>query len=131
MKYLKRLTPEDYLDFGKNARIKLSEVYKYEPNYLEWLIFNTKEIKFDLCAFEKLPNPTPLSTGAVSGSQTRSKLYKSGLGLFKADNINMQFSVKEIKEIVEANPGIFKSVNFKFSEEAKKCNEEKYTQKAY
>ncbi len=127
MKSLKNkiFRPKDSIDFGKNAGLQLSEIYQYEPNYIEWLIINDGEFKIYLEEFQSLPKPTPLLVGAVTGSKKRKDLFKNGKGLFQTDNINMHFSVAQIKEILSQNKSIEKEINYKFSEEAILINKKK------
>ena len=53
------------IDIDEKMRIKphrgytLREIYQYSPNYIEWLIKNTKRYFVDLAQFENLPTPTP------------------------------------------------------------------------
>ncbi len=135
-------TPEDYMPFGKNKGYQLKEIYQFEPNYLEYLIINSDEFAIDIGLFEKLPNPTPFAVGAVTGSQKRKDVTKAqSLSLFDKigliDNVNMHFTVKDIKdmkinglhiefkledgkfiEIGRQTGMTFDEVDFKFSEEA-------------
>ncbi|MDF9829755.1 hypothetical protein [Parabacteroides sp. PF5-6] len=119
----KMLTPDDIMTFGKNRGLSFAEIYQYEPNYIEWLIFNT-ELYFDLELFEKLPNPTPMDIGAVKGSPEREKLFAEGKGSH-ADNINMYTGVLGIKMMLEAVPEYDAETKFAFSESAKVKNNTK------
>ena len=63
-------TPVDLCPIGVNKGEKLYLVYKYAPDYLQWLI--SKEIiKVDISEFSKLPNPTPIPV-----SYTHLDVYK-------------------------------------------------------
>jgi hypothetical protein len=122
---MKIYEPDEVLSFGKNKGFKLEEIYKYEPNYLEYLIINSFEFAINIESFEKLPKPTPLAIGAVTGSEDREKIWKGNFSLLEkyhlSDNVNIHLNVEEIKELVE-NSKIKKELKFEFSEETKKIN---------
>ena len=124
--------PADIMPFGKNQGLELSIIYKYQPNYIEWLIFNTDYMVFDLEAFENLPNPKPYAIGAVSGSQERRRILDSNKSLIDkyilTDNVNMLIDVRQIMRMEQENPSELEEINFKFSQEAKKVNESKIKQ---
>ena len=120
--------PDDLLNFGKNSGISLREIYQFEPTYLEWLIINVPSFKIDIGSFELLPNPTPISTGFVSGSKQLENLVKNKNILdliIKSDSVNATLNVNKIKEFISNNNLKVKPVQFKFSEEAHAVNENK------
>jgi hypothetical protein len=122
---MKTLNPTDILSFGKNKGYLLSTVYKFEPTYLEWLVLNTEHIAIDIEAFEKLPKPTPINVGAVSGSDEYKKVMEKGdiiEIILKTDIFNERASVSMLKEIFERNPSNYPEIEFKFSDEAKRVN---------
>jgi hypothetical protein len=128
----KILQPEDIMPFGKNKGLQLSMIYHYQPNYIEWLIFNTDHMAFDLEAFEKLSNPKPFAVGAVSGSQERKRILNSNKSLLDkyilTDNVNMLIDVRQIMRMDQENPAELEEIDFKFSDEAKKVNHSKINQ---
>lgn len=122
--------PEDVNKFGKkNKGLPLSEIYHYEPTYIEWMIVKISEFAIDIEAFERLPKPTPIATGAVTGSKTRKEIFKKFTSLMdkynQTDNVNMLTNVHEIKRAAESNPELLEEVNFKFSKEAREANAKK------
>jgi len=125
---MKNLTPTDTLTFGKNKGFSLSTVYKFEPTYLEWLVINTAHITIDIEAFEKLPKPTPINIGAVSGSDEYKKAMEKGdiiEIILKTDIFNERASVRMLKEIYEKNPSSYPEIDFEFSDEVRMVNAKK------
>jgi hypothetical protein len=53
------LYPENTISFGKHKGYKLSEIYRFDPFYLEWAIEFVEEFIIDINSFEILPQPTP------------------------------------------------------------------------
>lgn len=121
--------PNDVLDFGKNKGLALREIYQFEPTYIEWLIINRDDFRIDIDSFERLPKPTPIATGAVTGSESRKKIFKKGSSLMQiyiqTDNVNMLTNVRQIKRAAENSTEKWEEVNFKFSKEAREKNEKK------
>jgi len=114
--------PEDVLDFGKNAGHSLSEIYKYQPNYIVWLILNKEDFAIDIDAFKSLPKPIPLEIGAVDGSEEKKKM-KGVLALIKADNTNRYMNVSDIIDLYNKHPDLKKAIKFKFSEDIVEHNQ--------
>ncbi len=51
------LHPQDSLDFWKHKGHALSEIYHYEPTYIEYLIEYLPGFEIDVKEFEALPKP--------------------------------------------------------------------------
>jgi len=114
--------PTDIMPFGKNKNLSFSEIYQYQPNYIEWLIFNIPEFRINVEEFEKLPDSTPFYGGYVEGSENANKYSKNIDDWLKyVDRNNKHVNVSDIKKLIDEG---FKAeaVNFKFSEEALERN---------
>jgi len=55
---MKITRPTDVIDFWKNEGYLFSEIYQFQPSYIEWLILNTEKFIFDIDEFYKLPKQT-------------------------------------------------------------------------
>lgn len=70
---IRKLNPQDKLDFGKNKGLSLEYIFKYQPSYIEWAIENIPNFKVDIDEFRKLPNPTPMCYNPNSFTKAKSK----------------------------------------------------------
>ncbi len=60
IKPLKSYESEDVLDFGKYEGYKVSEIYHFTPDYIEWCIQENDAFYTNLLELQKLPLPTPM-----------------------------------------------------------------------
>ena len=123
--------PTDIMTFGKEKGELLSEIYHFQPTYIEWLIINVPAFRINIEEFEKLPNPTPMSHGFVSGSDSAKsvKSIKTFSELAKLDS-GMHINVNWIKKLVsEGQIELKPVVDFKFSSEVIEKNASKFEEK--
>jgi hypothetical protein len=120
---MKIYNPNDIMSFGKNKGYLLSEMYKYDPSYIEWLIYNVKDFIINVEAFEKLPKPTPYLYGESKYSYkkiTERNSAKSLLEKYFGDapefSENSLTNVKKIQEYISNNKIILKEIDYKFPE---------------
>jgi hypothetical protein len=122
------LKPSDRLEFGKHLGSLLSEVYKFQPTYIEWIMLNTENYIIDTEAFMLLPLPTPISIGAVTGTEANKEIYEKG-DIFdiilNTDIFNLRAKLNELKQIFNSSPSSYPEIKFQFSDEALRKNEEK------
>jgi hypothetical protein len=50
----------EVLEFGRYEGEVVSDVYMYDPSYLEWCILNIPHFKIDIQALYEQGNPTPM-----------------------------------------------------------------------
>lgn len=122
------LKPTDILVFGKHSGSLLSEVYKFQPTYVEWIMLNTENYIIDTSAFMQLPLPTPISIGAVTGTEANKEIFEKG-DIFdiilNTDIFNQRAKLNDLKQIFNASPSSYPEIKYQFSEEALRKNEEK------
>lgn len=99
--------PEDIWQRGKHKGFALSEIYKYEPSFIEWLIVHIPEFKINIETFESLPNCTPISysPGAVSNREAIMNNKRLSLSekyiLTNSFNQNKGMSIQDIKRMID------------------------------
>lgn len=130
----KTYTPTDILDFGKNKGIKLSEVFKFQPSYIEWAIINIEHFRIDMKLFRKLPNPTPLhyyedqyNPDRIKRFQDKSLIESITQGI-TGDSLNIypEVGVNEIKIMILEDPTDAKKINYDFPKWIETCNDSKF-----
>lgn len=123
------LKPNDKLNFGKNKGYLLSEIFRYQPSYLEWAILNIDSFKIDIAEFEKLPNPTPVNylSNNFNAKENNKDWEKMSLleKLGSVDSTNQVLSISELIKAVENKILSTKEINYKFPEHIIKINESK------
>lgn len=126
---MKVLIPEDRLDFGKNKGLLLSEVYHYQPSYLEWAILNIPSFKINIEEFESLPNPTPwgYKKDQFSGEKPSLELSEETIYeiLENTDTTNHSVNVYFIKEEVAKKAITLDPVNYRFPKRIVEINSKK------
>lgn len=127
------LKPHDVLTFGKNKGVRLSEIYKYQPSYIEWAIKNVDDFKIDIAEFEKLPKPTPIGYNSnamlsrpLINIETASTDELMDL-LAKTDGFNWlkSVNVSKVKELIEKDGFVAEEIIYSFPEEIRFINDHK------
>jgi len=111
---MKILKPSDVVNFGKNKGFLLKDIYKYEPDYLEWLVKFIDDFVIDLKSFEKLPNPTPLKNHLDNKEDLNQKTNSYKIKFFNHNDITVENAKITTKNGEELN-----EIKFKFSQETK------------
>lgn len=99
---------EDFLDFGKNKGLKLREIYKFQPSYLEWAIVTLDDFKIDLESFKNLNPPTTIGYYRDQFNPSRIALFQDNTLIesmeqgITGDTLNnyKQIGVSEIKDMI-------------------------------
>lgn len=126
--------PDDILDFGKNEGILLSNVYKYQPSYIEWAIETIPDFKIDISAFEDLPNPTPgnYNKNAFSKEIINKPIHDlSEEEMFeqikRSDSVNQLKNITAAtwEEIEKKSNQSFETIDYKFPDRIKIINNQK------
>lgn len=131
---MRALLPFEDFEFGKNRGVRLSEVYKYQPSYLEWAIKNVPEFKIDIEAFQKLPKPTPIfySPNAIVNLveiDSESMSIEERFELFlKSDTLNRskEINATVIREMIESGKSSCEEIDYEFPEEIIRINNGKF-----
>lgn len=112
------LKPNDKLNFGKNKGYLLSEIFKYQPSYLEWAILNIDSFKIDIAEFEKLPNPTPVNYLPNNfNEKDKNKDWEKMTIIEKlgsVDTTNQLLSIEEIINTINDKILFAKEIDYKF-----------------
>lgn len=111
--------PHDYINFGKNAGKLLSEIYQYQPSYLEYLILKSEKFKIDIQAFEKLPTPTTIgyrenhfnNTIDINQDVSDDEIWNF---IINTDTTNHFYNVDQIKELIDQGAEVDSFTEFKF-----------------
>lgn len=106
--------PDNILDFGKHKGHRLSDVYKFCPDYLEWAVTYIEDFIIDIEAFSKLPKPTPYK-----------KYYPVKIGTFEGKSFKP--SESDIPHGYQAlkNGEVIKEIDYKFPSHIVEINEQK------
>lgn len=141
-------TPVDLCPIGVNKGEKLYLVYKYAPDYLQWLI--SKEIiKVDISEFSKLPNPTPIqliflkkldeltlsikvknrvrSSLAIAKPLSEKEIEAVAYKALNPNNLDINNSVKYALKFIKTFKIKPPSINFNFSRNIIDINNKPYT----
>lgn len=115
---IKKLKPQDKIDFGKHSGHTLEEIYRFSPSYLEWAIEFVDDFILDINEFENLPQPTPYI-----------KPYPHKI----KDNIILQTYNPSESDIPHAyialkNGEILNEIDYHFPERIKEINNKKINQ---
>jgi hypothetical protein len=98
--------PDHIMSFGANKGYSLAEIYKYLPDYIEWLVEYIPEFEINLVDFENLPKPT-IFYDPIELETNKGKIIISPRTTHKG-------SIDSIKK-----KGKFKEIDFKFSQKTK------------
>lgn len=113
------LKPHDLINFGKHKGKLLSEIYKYQPSYLEWAILKIENFKIDIQAFEKLPTPTTIGykkNHFNNKIEINEQLSKDKIidALDNTDTTNHYYNLDQIKELINQGAQVDSFTEFKF-----------------
>jgi hypothetical protein len=121
------LKPTDKLNFGKNKGYLLSEIFKYQPSYIEWAIINIESFKIDIAEFEKLSNPTPVNYMPNNFNEKENNKDWEKMSLLEklgsVDSTNQVLSISELIKAVEDKILFTKEINYIFPAHIIKMNE--------
>lgn len=113
---------EDILDFGKNEGLKLQEILKFQPSYIEWAIMNLPNFKVNIKSFSNITFSTTIDYYRDQWDPIRIEKFKTQpifdsikQGIIR-DSLSYQRTVQEIKELIEEDFTKVENIEYTFPE---------------
>jgi hypothetical protein len=80
------------MNFGVNEGFAFEIIYKYVPDYIEWLIKEVDNLYFHMDEFKNLPEPTPF----FSDEMIQRKLFEKSNGIYPTEYLGVPFKNQSV-----------------------------------